>query len=59
MTEKERRGHNEYLCLIALYELEQNAEELLDRLSAIGVDTSEATTLRVEIDDHRRGAQKL
>jgi hypothetical protein len=59
MTDQERGAHKEYLCLIALYEREQNAEELLDRLSAIGVDTSEATTLRVEIDDQRRGAKLM
>jgi hypothetical protein len=43
--------------MIALYELEMKAEELLDRLSAIGVDTSEATTLRVEIDEQQRAAR--
>src|SRR5262249_48528612 len=40
-----------------LYETEERAEELLDRLSAIGIDTSEATTLRVEIDERQRAAK--
>ncbi|MGH9768090.1 MAG: hypothetical protein ACREAB_11700 [Blastocatellia bacterium] len=57
MMDQKRGSHKEYLCLIALYDQERNAEELLDRLSAIGVDTSEATTLRVEIDDQQRGAK--
>jgi hypothetical protein len=37
--------------------MEERAEELLDRLNAIGVDTSDATTLRVEIDDQQRAAK--
>lgn len=45
---------NEHIWLVALYELESVAEELLDRLKAIGIDTSEATTVRVEIDDEMR-----
>lgn len=49
--------NREYIWLVALYELEARAEELLERLRAIGVDTSEATTVRVEIDDHLRGAR--
>jgi uncharacterized membrane protein len=47
----------EHMWLVALYEQEERADELLDRLSAIGVDTSEATTVRVEIDDKIRTAQ--
>ena len=46
----------EHIWLVALYELEERANELLDRLGALGVDTSEATVLRVEIDDHQRQA---
>jgi hypothetical protein len=57
MTDQERGLHKEHIWLVALYELEERAEELLDRLSAIGVDTSEATTLRVEIDDRQRPAK--
>jgi hypothetical protein len=40
-----------------LYETEERAEELLGRLNAIGVDTSEATTLRVEIDERQRATK--
>jgi hypothetical protein len=47
----------EHIWLVALYEQEERADELLDRLNAIGVDTSEATTIRVEIDDKIRTAQ--
>src|SRR5262245_52578859 len=47
----------EHIWLIALYELETRADELLDRLNAIGIDTSEATTVRVEIDDQMRAAK--
>jgi len=57
MIDQERGLHKEHIWLVALYELEERAEELLDRLSAIGVDTSEATTLRVEIDDRQRAAK--
>jgi len=58
MTEQERGLRKEHIWLVALYEMEERAEELLVRLSAIGIDTSEATTLRVEIDDRQR-APKL
>jgi len=47
----------EHIWLVALYEYEVRANELLERLSAIGVDTSEATTVRVEIDDQLRRAR--
>jgi len=47
----------EHIWLVALYEHETRAEELLGRLSAIGVDTGEATTVRVEIDDRLRSAR--
>jgi hypothetical protein len=57
MTDQERGLHKEHIWLVALYEVEEMAEELLDRLSAIGVDTSEATTLRVEIDDQQRASK--
>ncbi len=49
--------NREYIWLVALYEFETRTEELLERLRAIGVDTSEATTVRVEIDDQQRGAR--
>jgi uncharacterized membrane protein len=57
MTDQERGLHEEHIWLVALYDMEERAEELLDRLSAIGVDTSEATTLRVEIDELERAAK--
>jgi hypothetical protein len=57
MTDQERELRKEHIWLVALYEMEERAEELLDRLSAIGVDTSEATTLRVEIDERQRAAK--
>jgi hypothetical protein len=57
MTDQERGLRKEHVMLIALYETEERAEELLDRLNAIGVDTSEATTLRVEIDERQRAAK--
>lgn len=44
----------EHIWLVALYEKEQPANELLDRLGALGIDTAEATVLRVEIDDNAR-----
>ncbi|HQR34275.1 MAG TPA: hypothetical protein PLK30_16165 [Blastocatellia bacterium] len=47
----------EHIWLVALYEYEERANELLDRLSAIGVDTSDATVVRVEIDDQLRRAR--
>jgi len=47
----------EHIWLVALYEQEERADELLDRLNAIGVNTAEATTVRVEIDDKIRTAK--
>ncbi len=47
----------EHIWLVALYEREALADELLERLSAIGVDTNEATMVRVEIDDQLRRAR--
>ena len=57
MTDQERELRKEHIWLVALYEMEERAEELLDRLSAIGIDTTEATTLRVEIDERQRAAK--
>ncbi len=57
MSERASRLNKEHIWLVALYEQETRADELLDRLNAIGVDTSEATTLRVEIDVHQRAAK--
>ncbi len=52
-----REASSEHIWIVALYEQEARANELLDRLSAIGVDTSEATTLRVELNDQMRAAK--
>ncbi|HWQ33667.1 MAG TPA: hypothetical protein VNQ79_12510 [Blastocatellia bacterium] len=39
---------NRYLSLVALYEREEDASELLDRLEALSIDTSEATIVHVD-----------
>jgi hypothetical protein len=52
-----REASREHIWIVALYEQESRANELLDRLSAIGVDTSDATTLRVELNDQMRAAR--
>ncbi len=60
MTEQasdSQREFREHIWLVALYEHEARADELIQRLSAIGVDTDEATTVRVEIDDQLRRAR--
>lgn len=48
----------EHLTLVALYELEERANELLDRLSAINIDTSEATIVRVQPPSQPHAAQR-
>ena len=53
------REFREHIWLVALYEHETRADELIQRLSAIGVDTDDATTVRVEIDDQLRQARYL
>jgi hypothetical protein len=45
------RQRQEHLWMVALYELEERTGELLDRLGALGIDTDEATIVRVELDD--------
>jgi hypothetical protein len=57
IAQPDRVRSKENIWLVALYEQEARADELLDRLSAIGVDTSEATTLRVDLDDRMRAAK--
>jgi len=60
MTEQasgSQREFREHIWLVALYEYETRADELLERLGAIGVDTGEATVVRVEIDDQLRQAR--
>ncbi|MEP7342687.1 MAG: hypothetical protein ABI977_33470 [Acidobacteriota bacterium] len=62
MTEKasdSQRDIREHIWLVALYEHETRADELLGRLSAIGVDTGDATIVRVEIDDQLRRARYM
>ena len=44
----------EHLTLVALYEVESRADELLERLSALGVETGEATIVRVDLDERHR-----
>ena len=56
MTDLSSGRSGEHIWIVALYESEGLVNELLDRLSAIGVDTSEATTVRVEINDQIRAA---
>jgi hypothetical protein len=52
-SEPQRREH---LTLVALYELEERANELLERLSALKIDTSEASIVRVELSSAPRAA---
>jgi hypothetical protein len=52
VAEKKDAGESQrphHLTMIALYEREEYAEELLARLSALKVDTSEATIVRVDM----------
>jgi hypothetical protein len=46
-----RAGRPEHLWMVALYDDEQRTAELLARLGALGVETSEATIVRVALDD--------
>lgn len=46
----------EHIWMVALFEKEARAAELLERLGRIGIDTSEATTVRVEVDEKERKA---
>lgn len=50
-ADKEKRGRPEHLWMVALYDDEQRTAELLMRLGALGVETSEATIVRVALDD--------
>ena len=47
---------SEHLWLVALFETESRAEELLGRLGALGIETRDATIVRVEVDDQPRSA---
>lgn len=50
-SETPRREH---LTLVALYEFEERANELLERLGALSIDTSEASIVRVELSQSAR-----
>ena len=50
-SETPRREH---LTLVALYEFEERANELLERLGALNIDTSEASIVRVELSQSGR-----
>lgn len=47
-------GQREHLWLVALYETEERIHELLARLRALGVETEDASILRVELNDQIR-----
>ena len=49
-------AHRESLWLVALYETEERIHELLARLHALGVETEEASIVRVELNDQIRAA---
>lgn len=46
--------HRESLWLVALYETEERIHELLERLRALGVETEDASIVRVELNDQLR-----
>ncbi len=48
--------HSENLWLVALYETEERIHELLERLHALGVETEDASIVRVELNDQLRAA---
>lgn len=48
-------GHyRESLWLVALYEAEEPIQQLLERLRALGIETAEASIVRVELNDQQR-----
>jgi hypothetical protein len=49
-------AHRESLWLVALYETEERIHELLERLHALGVETEEASIVRVELNDQMRAS---
>ena len=51
-------GHQENLWLVALYESEERIHELLERLSALGVETADASIVRVELNDQQRAVTR-
>jgi hypothetical protein len=46
--------HRESLWLVALYESEEPIQQLLVRLRALGVETTDASIVRVELNDQQR-----
>ncbi|MEP7271420.1 MAG: hypothetical protein ABI882_07930 [Acidobacteriota bacterium] len=52
-------ARQEHLWMVALYEREERTGELLDRLGALGIDTGEATIVRVELNDAASAASAL
>lgn len=48
--------HRESIWLVALYETEERIHELLERLHALGVETEDASIVRVELNDQVRAA---
>ena len=49
----------EHLWMVVLYEQEERTSELLDRLAAIGIDTSEASIVRVELSQAAEAAKSF
>ena len=47
----------EHLWMVVLYEVEERTSELLDRLAALGIDTSEASIVRVELSQVAEAAR--
>lgn len=47
----------EHLWMVVLYEVEERTSELLDRLAALGIDTSEASIVRVELSQVAEAAK--
>jgi len=50
-------GSQEHLWMVVLYEVEERTSELLDRLAALGIDTSEASIVRVELSQVAEAAK--
>lgn len=55
-AEYQSGAYRENLWLVALYETEESIRELLERLRALGVETADASIVRVELNDQLRTA---
>lgn len=53
-AEYQSGAYRENLWLVALYESEESIRELLERLQALGVETTDASIVRVELNDQLR-----